>query len=228
MAHFLPEAGSVWKAGKPIAQWRFDRILVGNPAAGKTTAYESKIISDDGRLYLVYSASRHRKRTYLSWSTGCSIRAIWYRHGNPCAARAGRLSLGGPKPGYIQIVEGTNFAKIGSKFILLYSVGDFALNNYKLGVAYSDRLIPPPGQTYRKRASRIRPTFGATPARPMKCATFCNQNSHNGPTTAADSLVLRDLETSLPFTAPMGCSSTATALTTQFARTVMFGCSRSK
>ena len=32
----------------------------------------------------------------------------------------------------------------GSKYVMLYSVGDFVQYNYKLGAAYSDVLIPRP------------------------------------------------------------------------------------
>jgi hypothetical protein len=54
------------------------------------------------------------------------------------------------EPGGMQLVEGPSLVRYRGQFILLYSVGDFALDNYKLGVAYSDRLIPPDGRTYEK------------------------------------------------------------------------------
>ncbi len=53
-------------------------------------------------------------------------------------------------PGGMQLVESPGIFRHQGKSILLYSVGDFALNNYKLGVAYSDRLIPPDGKQYEK------------------------------------------------------------------------------
>jgi hypothetical protein len=53
-------------------------------------------------------------------------------------------------PGYIQILEATHIHRIGGKYVLLYSAGDFDDGNYKIGVAYSDTLIPPEGQTYQK------------------------------------------------------------------------------
>ncbi len=54
------------------------------------------------------------------------------------------------EPGEMQLVESPSIFRHGGKYILLYSVGDFALNNYKLGAAYSDRLIPPDGKRYEK------------------------------------------------------------------------------
>jgi len=50
--------------------------------------------------------------------------------------------------GGMQIVEGGSVSKWKGKYILLYSVGDYLLNNYKLGMAFSESLIPAQGQTY--------------------------------------------------------------------------------
>jgi hypothetical protein len=49
----------------------------------------------------------------------------------------------------MQLVEGPSIIRLNDKYVLLYSVGDYLLNNYKLGMAFSDALIPPAGQTYR-------------------------------------------------------------------------------
>jgi hypothetical protein len=152
IAHFLPEAGAIWRTGEPIARWRFDKILVGDLAAGKATAYESKMVTDEtGALYLICSASS---------AAGRNVHILAQRMLDPgrIDPRWAPRPLLDPEgyrsedrnPGYIQIVEGANVTKIGSKYVLLYSVGDFSLNNYKLGVAYSDRLVPSPGRTYRK------------------------------------------------------------------------------
>ncbi len=152
VAHFLPAAGERWLPGRPISRWRFDKVLVGDAASGKTSAYESKIVTDEGgRLYLVYSASAAHGKDVHIWAQRLlgpgTLDPSWPPRAllNPDGYRSEDRN-----PGYIQIVEGASIAKVGSTYVLLYSVGDFALNNYKLGVAYSDTLIPPPGQTYRK------------------------------------------------------------------------------
>ena len=152
IAHFLPETGADWTRGKPITSWRFDKVVIGDLAAGKDTAYESKLITDEtGALYLVYCDSGARARNVRifaqrmsspgsvdpSWSPRVLLSPDGYRSEDR-------------NPGYIQIVEGPNIFRLGTRYALLYSVGDFALNNYKLGVAYSKTLIPPPGQTYQK------------------------------------------------------------------------------
>ena len=152
IAHFLPEPGADWTRGKPIATWRFDKVAIGNLAAGKDTAYENKLITDDvGVLYLVYCDSGARAR---------NVRIFAQRMSNPGSidpSWSPRVLLGPDgyrsedrNPGYIQIVEGPNIFRLGNRYALLYSVGDFAMNNYKLGVAYSKTLMPPPGQTYQK------------------------------------------------------------------------------
>jgi hypothetical protein len=152
VAHFLPQAGATWRQGKPFARWRFDRVLVGDLAAGKTTAYESKMVSDEaGTLYLVYSASRAARQDVHIYAQ----RMLDPGRIDPASPPRSLLDPEGYRsedrnPGFIQIVEGANLFKCGSKYVLLYSVGDFVLDNYKLGVAYSDQLVPPPGQTYRK------------------------------------------------------------------------------
>lgn len=152
IAHFEPEAGADWSCGKPITAWRFDKVLIGDLTAGKDTAYESKLITDEaGALYLIYCDSGARAQNVSifaqrmsgpgkvdpSWSPRLLLRPDGYRSEDR-------------NPGYIQIVEGPNIFRFGTRYALLYSVGDFAQNNYKLGVAYSRMLIPPPGQTYQK------------------------------------------------------------------------------
>ena len=152
VAHFLPEAGATWHKGRPIARWRFDKILVGDLTAGKATAYESKMVTDEaGALYLVYSASPAAKQNVHIWAQ----RMLDPGRTDPSWTPRSLLDPEGYRsedrnPGFIQIVEGANVVKIGSQYVLLYSVGDFVLNNYKLGVAYSDQMVPPSGRTYRK------------------------------------------------------------------------------
>jgi hypothetical protein len=50
----------------------------------------------------------------------------------------------------LRIVEGTFIQRIQSKYVLVYSVGFYSNASYKAGVAYSDTLIPRPGNRYQK------------------------------------------------------------------------------
>lgn len=138
LGHFLPQDDS-------MRRWRLDKVLVGSIAQGRTTMYDPKMHRDeDGTLYLVYSASPARH-------TDVSILAQRMRDPANIDSAAQPLVLLAPQgyrsedrnPGYIQLVEATNIIRVAGRYALFYSVGDFALPNYKLAVAYSDRLIGP-------------------------------------------------------------------------------------
>lgn len=157
VAHFLPQEGETWRDGAPITKWKLDRLLVGDRTGEGVVAYDQNLVEDtDGTLYLVYNAAP-RLHT--------DVHIMAQRMLNPSApdpsfTPRAILSPQGYRsedrnPGYIQIVEATHIADVSGKHVLVYSVGDFALyegkkSNYKIGVAYSDRLIPPEGETYQK------------------------------------------------------------------------------
>ena len=152
VCHFSPVGNTAW----PIADWRLDKVLVGSPS---NCAYESKVYSDADGMVLLYvdhlgdgnnhvMAQRMLDPTHLDSSFApqaiLSPEGLASEYRNP--------------PAGMQICEGQNISRLatpeGSKYAMLYSVGDFAQYNYKLGVAYSDRLIPPAGQKYAKPKMR--------------------------------------------------------------------------
>lgn len=155
VGHLVPAEGESWADGKPITRWKLDRVLVGDVEAGKY-AYESKIISDtDGTLYLVYSA--FHGKTPAGVPRICIMAQRMCDPANIDPSHAARPILAPEdyrsedrNPGGIQLVEGASFKKIKGKYVLVYTVGDFMLDNYKIGVAYSDTIIPPEGKTYQK------------------------------------------------------------------------------
>jgi beta-xylosidase len=151
VGHLVPQAGQTWTEGNPITKWRLTGVLVGDVEAGRF-AYESKIIKDtDGTLYLVYSAFRPGTSRICIWAqrmldpatvdTSSPPRALLEPEGYRSEDR---------NPGGIQLVEGASFAKFGGKYVMVYTVGDYMLDNYKIAVAYSDSLIPPESKTYEK------------------------------------------------------------------------------
>ena len=152
VAHFLPAPGEKWTKGSPIARWRMTGVLLGDVAARDWTCYESKIVREpDGPLYLVYCCSNGRNQN--------EIRAQRMRDPGEIDRRFEARTLLRPDgyrsedrnaPGGLQLVEGASLCRIGGKWVLLYSVGDYAQKTYSLGVAYSDRLVPPPGEFYEK------------------------------------------------------------------------------
>jgi len=151
IAHFLPAPGQAWSAGG-IRRWRLNRIIAGSLENGCATCYESKYFTgEDGCPYLMYSASeaRHRDVHILVQ------RMLDPATPDPSFSPRVLLSPEGFRsedrnPGYIQLVEGANIVRVGEWYVLLYSVGDYARNNYKLGAAYSRELIPQDGSRYLK------------------------------------------------------------------------------
>ncbi len=151
VAHFVPRAGEAWSPGRPITRWRLDGVLVGDVARGDWYAYESKVVTDDdGTLYLIYTTRRGRDNHIMARRLAAPDRVDRGEPPHTLLKPSGLRSEDRNEPGGMQLVEGASIVRHQGKCILLYSVGDFALGNYKLGVAYSDRLIPPDGRTYEK------------------------------------------------------------------------------
>ena len=148
VCHFSPVASSGW----PVTDWRLDKVLVGSPS---NTAYESKIYSDASGMYLIYvetlgDGDNHIMAQKLldpdEVDSTFTPRAILSPEGLNSEYRNGTSGM--------QICEGPNISHVvtpgGSKYVMLYAVGDFARGNYKLGAAYSDVLIPAAGKQYEK------------------------------------------------------------------------------
>lgn len=158
LAHFIPAEGQVWRPGAPVSRWVLaSEIICGPDPHAPSGGYDVEAVRDgDGTLYLLYVGG-------VAGRQGGKIMA--QRMLNPYEVDRSFtprpiLSPEGYRsedrnPGYIQLVEGPRIAKVGPKYVLTYSVGDFrdypgVANNYKIGVAYSDVLIPPQGEEYEK------------------------------------------------------------------------------
>ncbi len=151
VCHFSPDGNTSW----PVTDWKLDKVLVGSP---RDIAYESKVYSDASGMYLVYvdtlgDGNNHvvaqRMLDPVNMDTSFVPQAILSPEG--LASEYRNL------PGGMQMCEGQNISHVvgstGSKYVMFYSVGDFAKDNYKLGVAYSDELIPAKGRNYVKPKS---------------------------------------------------------------------------
>ena len=143
ICHFRP-LSSTW----PITQWRLDKVMIGTPT-GHT--YETKVYADDTGGYLFYvdqlpDGNNHimvrKLRGPDELVESFAPRPVLSPEGLASEYRNGNSG--------IQICEGPNITRISGKYAMLYSVGDFAGKNYKLGVAYSDTLVPPAGKQYVK------------------------------------------------------------------------------
>jgi hypothetical protein len=151
IGHFAPRAGEKWSPGRPITRWRLDRVLVGDVERGDWYSYDAKAVADeDGALYLIYVTRRGRDNHIMARRLAAPDRVDPDEPAHTLLEPSGLRSEDRNEPGGMQLVEGPNIIRHQGQSILLYSVGDYHLDNYKLGVAYSDSLIPPDGTRYRK------------------------------------------------------------------------------
>ncbi len=155
IGHFAPRIGAVWSPGRPITGWKLDRMLVGNVERRDWYAYDAKaVVDEDGSLYLIYVTRRGRDNQIVARRLAAPDRVDDDKPLHTLLEPSGLRSEDRNDPGGMQLVEGPNILRHRGKSILLYSVGDFHLNNYKLGVAYAERLIPPDGTRYQKVLER--------------------------------------------------------------------------
>ncbi len=126
-------------------------MLVGDVAREDWYAYDSKVVTDtDGSLYLIYVTRRGRDNHIMARRLAAPDRVDRDEPPHTLLKPSGLRSEDRDEPGGMQLVEGPSILRHRGQSVLLYSVGDFARDNYKLGVAYSDGLIPPDGRTYEK------------------------------------------------------------------------------
>ena len=177
ICHFSPNTDKSW----PITDWQLDKIIV---AGRSKSAYESKVYSDNTGLYLIYVETLADGNNHIMAQKLLDPEMI----DNSFKARAilspeGLHSEDRNQSGSMQIVEGPNISHVvtpeGSKYVMFYAVGDFAQNNYKLGAAYSDVLIPPQGEQYRKPKVMDKPNVWSNPA-PKKEVVYILQTQVPG------------------------------------------------
>ncbi len=152
LAHLVPDKDQEWTKSSPIDRWVFDRVLVGDVEHQDWSYYETKYIRDGDDAYLVYVG--HDRGANTIFAQRMIDPATPDSESAPVVLLVpqGLRSEDRNHPGGLQLVEGQSIKKINGIWTLLYSVGDFnyPANNYKLGIAYCDTLIPASGETYRK------------------------------------------------------------------------------
>jgi len=150
VAAFAPRDDARWQPGKPVTRWRLANVLVGDADRDDCGYYESKVLQDDdGARHLVYVARVGRDnhivaRRMLSPTVLDPVappRTLLRPSGHRSEDRNG--------PGSMQLVEGPSVARLNGRWVMLYSVGDYLLPSYKLGMAFSDSLIPAGSSVYR-------------------------------------------------------------------------------
>ena len=137
-----------WTAAQPILKWKTVSKLISVKGA---CYYDNRIQLDEaGKMYLITNQAG-------GWGSGADVRIIALPMSSPSAMAAdwnssvsALLSPEVPKlnserrdPNYVSIIENTQIQRIRNTYVLFYSVGDYALPNYKIGLAYSKSLLGP-------------------------------------------------------------------------------------
>jgi hypothetical protein len=182
ICHFKPLT-SDW----PITQWRLDKVLLGDLTS---SPYETKVYTDETGGYLFYvdrlpDGNNHvmvrKLRAPDEIDPAFQPRPVLSPEGLASEFRNGSAGM--------QLCEGTNITKLatkdGPKYVMLYAVGDFAQNNYKLGVAYSNSLVPPIGKYYDKPKARDPAGIWGHPETPGEIVYLLQSEKQNWPNFCA-------------------------------------------
>lgn len=146
LVHLKPTTDEKWVEANPITHWTVDRMLVGSPMEPQLANYAGKYYIDGTDLWLIYvRRTPGTKKNGIYAQKMINFKAI-------DKSTPPRLLLG---PGCcfnseyrngttgLKLIETGNLVKIKNKYILAYTVGDYADDNYKLGIAFSDRFLGP-------------------------------------------------------------------------------------
>lgn len=152
IAHLIPAEGERWTPDRPICKWKLNNIMVGDVKAGIHFAYDAKVYRDEkGQLFMLYCNAAGEHEDIHIYARKMADPATFDPESEPWPI----LSPEGYRSedrnrGYKQLVEGARIVPFGDWYALFYSVGDYTQNSYKVGVAWSKKMIPPPGETYEK------------------------------------------------------------------------------
>jgi hypothetical protein len=149
LSHLIPD-GQTW-GDAPITRWRLQNHLLYKPGIGFGLYDTNVVVDDDGTAYFIWNENLGDGNNHI----------IAHKMIDPATldvttsdivllSPQGLRSEDRNNPGSMQIVESTAIHKVGEKWVLLYSVGDYNLRNYKIGLAYADSLIPDGGGKYEK------------------------------------------------------------------------------
>jgi len=139
----------------PLA-WTADTVLSGSFSTEVQGNYDGKYYEDEGQLYLLYVKNFVRPPMLRN---GIVIqRMLSPRRPAPdepvtlltTGDRFGSLSSERYDHTPAKLVEAPYISKIGGKYALIYSTGAYEFADYKVGVAWSDTLLPAPNGRYRK------------------------------------------------------------------------------
>lgn len=153
LVHARP-AGVIKSGALPLA-WSADTILSGSFSTPEDGNYDGKYVRDHGRLYLLYVKNFVAKPALRNGAVLQPMRSPTEPGMTPAVTllrpdeafeseRYGRSRA--------KLVEAPYIATVGGKYALIYSTGAYREAGYKVGVAWSDTLLPAKGGSYRKVA----------------------------------------------------------------------------
>jgi hypothetical protein len=161
IAHAHPEAVT---SLAPPTKWLADKILVGSLDTKGFANYDGKYFEDDKKLYLIYSKRLTDEAEHEPAHDGIVAQQMKSpstpESSEPVVLLGPSTSDDGfnseffhtdPLPrDRFKLIETGNITKIDGKYVMAYSAGDYQQLNYKTGLAFSDTLLPRPGESYRR------------------------------------------------------------------------------
>ena len=141
--------------------WMADSVLVGTFQTPTDANYDGKYFEDGEKLYLIYSKRLSKPGepahdgivAQLLQSPAVAAATEPVTLLAPDTVNNGFNSeyffVDRPKSSF-KLIETGNITKIGDKYVMAYSTGDYEETDYKAALAYSDTLLPANGGSYKR------------------------------------------------------------------------------
>ena len=141
--------------------WVADSVLVGSFQTPARANYDGKYFEDAGRLYLVYSKRLSGPNepahdgivAQLLQSPAVTDATPPVPLLGPDTVNNGfnsELFFVDRPNSQFKLIETGNITRIGNKYVMAYSTGDYQEADYKAGLAYSDTFLPVDGGSYKR------------------------------------------------------------------------------
>ena len=154
LAHAHP-TGAAAPGSAPLS-WLADTLLSGSFSNRVDGNYDAKYFEDAGQLYLLYVQNvvpkpnlrnviviqRMLSPTAVAPEPPVTLLTTGDRDGDELTSESYNT--------HAKLVEAPYLSRINGKYALVYSTGAYLTASYKAGVAWSDTLLPSPGEHYRK------------------------------------------------------------------------------
>ena len=149
-----------WTRSRPILKWKTVSKLLSVQGA---CYYDNRIQTDTvGNMFLITNhpagpgAAGDVSIIALPMSSPSQMAINWNSSVNVLLQPdEPKLNSERRDPGFISITENTQIQRIKDTYVLFYSVGDYALDNYKIGIAYSKTLLGKYSKVYQYDANNV-------------------------------------------------------------------------